>query len=271
MTSMGLRCIGICKSAPLTSKWWPKHLRSSHHAARPFHSRGDAAAAAGGQPQNDKPILVSIEGNIGAGKTTLLSGLRTACPEWIFIEEPVGLWGTFRDEQGRSLLELFYADRRRWSYTFQNCALLTRFQNIEAAIANAPPLTDGTQRVFVSERCLDTDYQVFTKMLHREGSMDAMEFGLYERWFQELQASATPLDGVVWLRTPPDECAARINSRGRKGEDGITLSYLRALEAQQRQWLSNGDIPCAMVQDTGDVGVQEVRRFVESMQAGELL
>jgi len=177
--------------------------RSACAEARAFHSRvptpaPDAAKVGGdhtAQAQmhaDNAPILVSIEGNIGAGKTTLLAGLQAASPDWTFIEEPVGLWTSFRDEEGHSLLELFYGDRRRWSYTFQNCALLTRFQNIEAAIATgaaaaagaaASGVSGGCKRpVFVSERCLSTDYEVFTKMLRAEGSMDSLEFGLYERW-----------------------------------------------------------------------------------------
>ena len=84
-----------------------------------------------------KPLLISIEGNIGAGKSTLLDALRESNPDWVFIDEPVGVWSAFRNEGGENMLEVFYRDRKRWSYTFQNCALLTRFQNIETEIGRA--------------------------------------------------------------------------------------------------------------------------------------
>jgi hypothetical protein len=78
-----------------------------------------------------KPILISIEGNIGAGKSYLLSSMRKEHPEYCFIDEPVEFWESLKNEENESLLEVFYADQRRWSYTFQNCALLSRFKNIE--------------------------------------------------------------------------------------------------------------------------------------------
>jgi len=114
---------------------------------------------------------VSIEGNIGSGKSTLMDQLRAERADWVFIDEPVSLWSSLRNEDGDSLLQLFYKDRTRWSYTFQNCALLTRFQNIETAIAAfrlsaaAPgpdPVAEGRRQVFITERCLDTDFQVST-------------------------------------------------------------------------------------------------------------
>ena len=59
-----------------------------------------------------QPLLVSIEGNIGSGKSTLMNQLRGGRAEWIFIEEPVSLWSSLRNEDGNSLLQLFYKDRR---------------------------------------------------------------------------------------------------------------------------------------------------------------
>ena len=98
-----------------------------------------------------QPLLVSIEGNIGAGKSTLLDKLRSENPNWIVINEPVGVWSSFRNDANENMLEVFYKDRKRWSYTFQNCALLTRFQNIESAIAERDALDNASGRVRGSE------------------------------------------------------------------------------------------------------------------------
>jgi deoxycitidine kinase len=231
-----------------------------------------------------KPILVSIEGNIGAGKSTLLSSLRAENPSWVFIEEPVGVWGQLKNEDGVGLLELFYSDRKRWSYTFQNCALLTRFQNIEAAIAEkqANDVADAvarfkaatstsstvsdqtiqsflpTKQVYVTERCLDTDYEVFTTMLRAEGSIDKLEWDLYMRWFAQLKLSATKLSGIVWMDTPPYVCADRIRARGRSGEESIPLEYLDKLDECQRKWILREDAP--HVRTNNNDMVQEIRR-----------
>jgi deoxycitidine kinase len=227
-------------------------------------------------------ILVSIEGNIGAGKSTLLSSLRDANPDWTFIEEPVGVWSNLENEEGQALLELFYADRRRWSYTFQNCALLTRFQNIEASIADRSMHTSlrgvHSQRaatVFITERCLDTDYEVFTKMLHEEGSIDKLEMDLYLRWFSQLQQDATPLAGLVMVDSTPDECLQRIRSRARGGEGGISLEYLQQLDAQHEKWLQSGQHPFLRIPNGSgagavETGVRQVQEFIRDLVARSL-
>jgi deoxyadenosine/deoxycytidine kinase len=198
------------------------------------------------------PLLISIEGNIGAGKSYLLGNLRKAHPEWCFIDEPVAFWESLRNDGNESLLEVFYKDQRRWSYTFQNCALLSRFHNIESAITkvNAQELEAraGIKRpamckVFITERCLDTDHEVFAKMLHSDGQLDALEIDLYQRWFRMLQKTATPLSAIVYVDTMPGTCSERINIRARDGEGGIPLSYLESLDKFQRRWIDTTSVP----------------------------
>ena len=218
------------------------------------------------------PLLISIEGNIGAGKSTLLDSLRQSNPEWIFIDEPVGVWSAFQNEASENMLEVFYKDRKRWSYTFQNCALLTRFQNIESAIADHfdkvekmkvhTNKTSTTRPIFITERCLDTDYQVFTKMLRAEGSIDMLEYDLYECWFSQLKSSSTQLSAIVHVDTAPETCAERIVKRGRDGEEYIPIEYLQALDKYQRDWVTRGDVPFVQ---TDTSGVDEVKDFVEKL------
>eukprot|EP01036_Dinobryon_divergens_P024128 gene24128-32545_t len=199
-----------------------------------------------------KPILISIEGNIGAGKTTLLENLRMRRPDWTFINEPVDSWSKIRNEKDQSILEVFYEDRKRWSYTFQNCALLTRYQEIEAAITAARvSFASGENdvnyctnpKVFFTERCLDTDYHVFTKMLKADGSLNSIELQLYERLLKQLKSTATPLSAIVHVNTSPVVCMDRIKSRGRAGEDAISLGYLKALDYYQSEWISKSSVP----------------------------
>jgi len=189
------------------------------------------------------PILVSIEGNIGAGKTTLLKKLRANHPDWTFIDEPVDTWSQIKNEKGESMLEVFYKDRNRWSYTFQNCALLTRHQNIESAVSKAREGGSVGRKIFLTERCLDTDYHVFTKMLKEEGSIDKLELDLYIRWLNQLKTVATPLSAIVHVNTVPNVCAQRIRQRSRGGEDAISMEYLENLSAHQSKWVDSTTIP----------------------------
>jgi deoxyadenosine/deoxycytidine kinase len=191
-------------------------------------------------------ILISIEGDIGAGKTTLIDKLKAAHPYWHFIDEPVGTWVKLQTSEGKNLLELFYEDKTRYSYTFQNCALLSRAMNIANTIQDWQRLCalnpeEAQNNVFVTERCIETDFNVFAKMLHDDGHMNLMEWDLYKMWYDYVKKQSPALSGIVYVNTPPEICHARIAIRGRKGEDSIPLEYLKNLETYQNEWLRGPD------------------------------
>ena len=193
-----------------------------------------------------KPILITIEGDIGAGKTTLIDKMKTAHPDWHFIDEPVGTWLGLQTEGGENLLELFYKDKTRYSYTFQNCALLSRALNIKKTIDDWQKLCilnpeEALNTIFITERCIDTDYNVFAKMLHDDGHMNLMEWDLYKMWYSFVKEQSPHLSGIVYVNTPPNICQSRIHIRGRKGEDSIPLAYLQNLEKYQNEWLYGED------------------------------
>ncbi len=189
-----------------------------------------------------KPILITIEGDIGAGKSTLIDFLKREHPEWHFVDEPVGVWQGLKNEGGENLLELFYKDTTKYAYTFQNCAILSRARNIQNAVRSwqAACIEDpslAAHNVFVTERCLDTDYNVFAKMMYDTGKMGLLEWDLYKMWYEFAKDNSYPLKGIIHVCTPPEVCDERIHIRGRKGEENIPLEYLQSLERYQNEWL----------------------------------
>lgn len=187
--------------------------------------------------------LISIEGDIGAGKTTLIEKLKKDNPTWHFIDEPVSTWVNIKDKDNKNLLEVFYEDKNRYSYTFQNCALLSRAINIKKRIdewmkdcETNPELKQ--HNVFITERCLETDYYVFAKMLYDDSCMNDIEWTLYKMWYDYIKNQSYPLSKIIYVNTPPDICMDRIKTRGRKGEECIPLEYLRSLDKYQSKWLS---------------------------------
>jgi deoxyadenosine/deoxycytidine kinase len=233
------------------------------------------------------PILVSIEGNIGAGKSTLLKALKKSQLDWCFIDEPLDTWTSLINDEGVNLLELFYGDLRRWAYTFQNCAVLSRYQNIEKSIAKVRSTTEDAIRaaassnkdgekggrqlekvfkVFITERCLDTDYQVFAKMMKADGQFDSLEFDLYYRWYQLLSSSSTSLSAIVYVDTEPETCSDRIKCRNREGEEGIPVSYLKSLHQFQSNWINNSSVPWTKVCSTElDASVNFINNIVKDI------
>lgn len=119
------------------------------------------------------PIIISLDGNIGAGKSTLLQACKASLGEKaLFIDEPVGEWLTMKNEKGESLLSLFYSDKKRWSYTFQLTALLTRLKATQEVVALAK---EKGRRVIITERSVSTDRHVFAEMLRDSGDLGACD------------------------------------------------------------------------------------------------
>ena len=57
------------------------------------------------------PKIIAIEGNIGSGKSTLVSKLEEIFKnnsDYYFLQEPVSIWNTIKDENGVTILEKFY-------------------------------------------------------------------------------------------------------------------------------------------------------------------
>jgi deoxyadenosine/deoxycytidine kinase len=185
------------------------------------------------------PILISLEGNIGSGKSTLLAKLKAAEPEWIFVDEPVDSWMSIRNDgpDGMNLLEAFYQDKTRWSYTFQNAAVLTRGMMIKEAVEKCKNMKK--RAVIIMERCIETDRNVFATMLKGDGLLNGIEWELYNRWYAFLRGMVPEMNAYIWIDTPADVCAERIVKRARHGEEGIPLTYLKDLDAAHTGWLSN--------------------------------
>jgi len=185
--------------------------------------------------------IYSVDGNIGAGKTTFLEAVRASVPSAHVVLEPVGEWMRLKNAEGVSLLELFYSDKKRWAYTFQNCAILTRLRAIQEAMQGLPD-----DAVILTERSVLTDRFVFAEMLRASGDLNCLEWELYCKWFDTF-ATALPITGIIYLTTGVGTSAGRIVKRGRSGEDHIPLDYLSALDTAHHSWIESTSLPVLRV------------------------
>jgi thymidylate kinase len=181
--------------------------------------------------------IISLDGNIGVGKSTLLETIREHFPEIVIVQEPVDIWTQLKTEEGTNLLELFYKDKKRWAFTFQQAAMLSRLLILQKAIKEAKP-----GQLILSERSVLTDRHVFASMLHADGTLNALEWSLYMSWYDAF-ASSLPIAGILYINTGVDTALTRIQSRGRAGELEISKEYLMALDTQHRAWLANTNLP----------------------------
>jgi deoxyadenosine/deoxycytidine kinase len=218
-----------------------------------------------------KYIILSLDGNVGGGKSYLLKQIRKRFPAFKIVDEPVGQWTELINENGENMLELFYKDKKRWGYTFQTCALLTRQKNMQAMIEQLDTVTDETH-IIITERSILTDKHIFADMLHRTGYMSSLEWDLYNKLFDAL-SQQQHIDGVIYVSTSALTSKDRIQMRGRPEEETISIDYLNDLDKQHEKWLSSTTIPvCSVSTEPGsslDTVLEQINNFVEELRKGK--
>lgn len=181
--------------------------------------------------ESEKLLLV-VEGNVGAGKSTFLRILKEQLDIDV-IYEPADKWQNIGS--AGNLLDLFYKDTKRWAYSFQSYAFISRVQAV----------TDGMNRVNaketqVLERSVYCDRFCFAKNCYESGTMTALEWQIYKDWFKWLVEGYTQKpSGFIYLRTDPKVCYSRMQKRNRKEEESVPLSYLELLHKKHEDWLIN--------------------------------
>jgi deoxyadenosine/deoxycytidine kinase len=179
------------------------------------------------------PIILSIEGNIGSGKSTLLTRLQemyagdtTIC----FLQEPIDIWDTIKDEHGTSILEKYYADQKRYAFSFQMMAYISRISLMRAALKK-------NYKVIIIERSVYTDSAVFAKMLFDDKKIEEIEYKIYIKWVNEFISDFPPVK-FIYVRADPEVSLQRILLRARQGEM-IPLEYLQNCHKYHDEWLLN--------------------------------
>lgn len=187
---------------------------------------------------------VSIEGNIAVGKSTFVRLLQSACPEWEMVTEPVSKWQNIQSDRGSgstvsNLLQMMYTDPQRWSYTFQTHSCMSRMK-----MQLQPPaprlLQSGGRGVQVYERSIYSDRYIFALNSFELGYINATEWAIYQDWHSLLVeefGQRVALEGIIYLRAPPQTCMERLKVRGRPEEQEVQQDYLEKLHVQHERWL----------------------------------
>jgi deoxyadenosine/deoxycytidine kinase len=174
-------------------------------------------------------MILSVEGNIGSGKSTFVEFLRENIPNAVFLQEPVNEWNEIKDKNGETMLAKFYKDQTKYSFPFQMMAYISRLSLLKETVEKNP----GS--IIITERCLDTDRQVFAKMLYDDGNIEEVEYQIYLRWFDNFKKDF-PISHHIYLKTEPDIAHKRVLKRNRSGET-IAIEYLQACNQYHNDWL----------------------------------
>jgi len=180
--------------------------------------------------------IITIEGNIGSGKSTLYDYLSEKLKDdarYIFLPEPVTLWESIKDKSGKTILQNFYEDNEKYSFSFQMLACISIYELLNKKMKENPNAT------IISERGLYTTKLVFGRMLYDSNKINHLEYQIYQKWY-EVFAKDYKVDKIIYVKTDPDICMKRIIKRSRDGENNISSDYLNKCDLyHEKMFASN--------------------------------
>jgi deoxyadenosine/deoxycytidine kinase len=214
---------------------------------------------------NNNVFIISIEGNIGSGKSTFLESLKKN-EKYVYVREPVDEWETVIDGNGKTILEKFYEDQEKYSFSFQIMAFISRLvllkRTIEKSITERKNLSEPIY--IITERSLYTDKYVFCNMLFDSGKIEDVNYVIYQKWFEEFTKDY-PLNKIIYIKTDPEICHERIAKRARKGESVIPLEYIKECDKYHETMLEiikNTDVTMCTIDGNINIETNETQNDI---------
>ena len=168
---------------------------------------------------NKYPYIV-IEGPIGSGKTTLAQMLADKFNAQLLSEKA----------EANPFLPRFYQDAQRYALPTQLFFLFQRSRQI--ADLNQ---MDMFKKPVVADFFLEKD-PLFARL-----NLDDEEYTLYHQIYTHLQLKSSKPDLVIYLQTPVDELAERIEERNVSYEQEIPREYIERLAAAYSEFFHTYD------------------------------
>ncbi|MDO8962687.1 MAG: deoxynucleoside kinase [Methylophilus sp.] len=156
---------------------------------------------------NQFPYIV-VEGPIGSGKTTLAKMLSEKFSAELLTEKA----------EVNPFLPRFYQDAQRYALPTQLFFLFQRSRQI----------ADMTQRDMFAKPTV-ADFFLEKDPLFARLNLDDEEYALYHQIYSHLQLKSPKPDLVIYLQTPVDELADRIQERNISYEQEIPREYIERL------------------------------------------
>lgn len=169
----------------------------------------------------NKNQTIVIDGVVGVGKSSLMNLLQNE--GYTAFPEPVA---------DNPLLDKFYHDRKRYSFSLQIFFLNRRFAHIKNAMKN---------KKVVMDRSIYGD-AIFAKMLCDNGEMAVEEFNLYKELLENMLEHVAPPSLMIYLEISVDGAMKRIAKRGRDFEQIVERGYWEKLNGEYSTYFKQYNI-----------------------------
>jgi len=195
----------------------------------------------------ENPVIL-IEGQIGVGKTTL--------GEFVEREYGIPLYRELNNPHTLSLLDKFYADKKRWSFALQIHFLNERFRMIKEIFRNGGGVLD---RSIFGDR-------IFARMLHEDGDMTEEEYSTYSTLLDNMLEHVQKPQLLIYLDCTVETALTRIKKRNRGLESDIPREYLEHLNSRYLDWYENYDLSPKLFINANDLNVFDPDHLADLMK-----
>lgn len=165
--------------------------------------------------------MIVIEGTVGVGKTTLLEILVQE--GYIPLREPV---------IDNPILDKFYHNRKRYSFSSQVFFLNRRFEQLQIA--------KQLDRV-VMDRSIYGD-EIFAKMLNDNNELADVEYEILKELTRNLHHFIRKPKLLIYLNATTDEAIRRVKMRGRSYEQEVEREYWDNLNRRYKDYFDGYNI-----------------------------
>lgn len=162
--------------------------------------------------------MIVVDGVVGAGKSTLAQKISDKLGIPIFEE--------LQNQTTMNLLEEFYRDKKRWSFTLQIHFLNERFKMIKEIHRRGGGILD---------RSIFGD-KIFASMLNEDGWMTDDEFRTYQTLLDNMLEHVKNPKLLVYIDCDLSTAKSRIRGRGRDMEQGVDEVYWKRLNEKYSKW-----------------------------------
>ena len=153
-------------------------------------------------------------------------------------------WAEIKDETGKTMLENYCSDQKKYAFSFQIMACVTRMKKLLDA------LQEPNVKFIISERSILTDKNVFAKMLFDSGNISKMDYDIYKILTHIAISFTTSLWFISELNL---KSVKNVVKRNRKGEDMIPLEYLQMCHDYHESWIMDSSINHKMIIDGNNI------------------
>lgn len=171
--------------------------------------------------KNNINAVIIIDSVVGAGKTTLATKISQKL-DIKFYEE-------LNNTDTYILLDKFYKDQKRWSFTLQIHFLNERFKMIKDIHKNGGGILD---------RSIFGD-KIFAEMLNEDGMMSDEEYRTYSTLLDSMLEHAKEPKLLVYIDCNVDTAIERIKIRNREMELLMPRLYWERLNSKYTTWYNN--------------------------------